>query len=151
MDGSGDRLYFTLSDEEFAQLKSGDPVWVGYGGDRVADLGRLDKSLFVDRNRITAVRRLTASDQLPGRARIEIELSSEEPCCTGKGAPRLSVGYQRYSLSHNAGSAPHRLTFTLTPKEFAQLKSGAPVYLWWKPDEARYFGRLDKGMLDKNK
>jgi hypothetical protein len=145
--GDSATLYFTLSDEVFAQLKSGDPVSVGYGGDYVAGFGGLDKTLYVDRDYIRAIQRVAAPGQPPGKAGIEIELSSEEPCDAPNKERTLYLGSLRHSQIRNAGGDPHRLIFTFTPEEFAGVNSGVPVYVSCGRGVSRYFGRLDKGML----
>jgi hypothetical protein len=85
---------------------------------------------------------------------VQIELSTSRPFPVRNAALQVQIGKQFFS--NELATINGSLIVSLPPEIFATLKNGAEVLAGFSfsrngglSDELRYFGRLDKNMLDK--
>jgi hypothetical protein len=101
-----------------------------------------------------AVRAIGASRQ----ALVQIELRTNRPFPARPSPLRLQVGKRFFFDELSGDYTGRKLTLTLTPEMFSELKSGADIVAFFdRPDRSGfagedvwYFGRLNKGMLEKS-
>jgi hypothetical protein len=104
--------------------------------------------VFTDGNRVMRMQAVAASRALRNQPGVEIEVISNQRFLARGELPVLRIGDRAFTLSrYPASGEQNRLIFTLTPEQFAQIKSGEDMWVQYGRSQARErwnFGRIQR-------
>lgn len=108
-------------------------------------------------NTVAAIREASRTIGTTKQSLVQIELATDHPFPASQAALQLQIGKRIFLDEVTGDHSGRRLTVTLTPEMFAELKQGAEIFAFFgRPDHSGFadenlwrFGRLDKEMLKR--